>query len=310
MANRFEDWVEGNRCFLCTRNAKISVWTDYYIECERCGAFYFERLLTRTMSEDEIKMLRYLSIRTREASDRGEPIRIDSDNWKRMALATKDIPFAVKVKKFLTVAAGRKPIGHSVKFDMHADLPLVYAVDKLEFGALFAHLVRNDYVTGGSLDGSLVLTGKAWQELQVEQPPELASRCPASGTYVSPTRIEELKSLYGSTFDLSKLIRMCEEINICFDQKCYLAVAMLARAILDHVPPIFSCKKFAEVANNYAGAKSFKESMNHLENSSRKIADSHMHQQIRGTESLPNETQVNFSNDLDVLLGEIVRILK
>lgn len=85
---------------------------------------------------------------------------------------------------------------------------------------------------------------------------------------------------------------------------------MLVRSILDHVPPEFSCKSFSEVANNYAGSKSFKQSMAHLENSSRKIADAHLHTQIRKTESLPNKTQVNFTNDLDVLLAEIARILR
>jgi hypothetical protein len=108
---------------------------------------------------------------------------------------------------------------------------------------------------------------------------------------------------------LSKLIRTCEELNICFAGECHLAVAMLVRSVLDHVPPLFGCKSFAEVGN-YSGARSFKASMSHLESSSRKIADSHLHQQIRKSESLPNETQVNFANDIDVLLAEVVRILK
>ncbi len=48
--------------------------------------------------------------------------------------------------------------------------------------------------------------------------------------------------------------------------------------------------------------------MTNLENSSRKIADSYLHTRIRNKESLPNRTQVNFSNDMDVLLSEIIRI--
>jgi hypothetical protein len=84
---------------------------------------------------------------------------------------------------------------------------------------------------------------------------------------------------------------------------------MLTRAIIDHVPPIFGAKTFNEVASNYSGTKSFKDSMLHLSNSARKIGDSHLHVQVRSRESLPNRTQVDFSRDLDVLLGEIVRIL-
>jgi hypothetical protein len=128
--------------------------------------------------------------------------------------------------------------------------------------------------------------------------------------YVDPDRINEIKDIQSTTFDLTKLVRLCEEINVCFAGECYLAIAMLTRAILDHVPPIFDCSKFGEVANNYAGAKSFKESMLHLENSSRKISDQHLHAQIRASETLPTVRQVDFSNDIDVLLAEIVRILK
>ena len=103
---------------------------------------------------------------------------------------------------------------------------------------------------------------------------------------------------------------MCEELNICYSSKAYFATLMLVRSILDHIPPIFGCKSFSEIANNYSGGKSFKEVMQRLENTSRKIADSYLHLQIRNSESLPNLTQVKFTNELDVLLGEIHRILK
>lgn len=125
-------------------------------------------------------------------------------------------------------------------------------------------------------------------------------------TYVHSDRINDLRQL--RQFDPSKLIKMCEEINTAFDGGLYLATILLLRSVLDHVPPIFGLKNFAEVANNYKGTKSFKEIMQRLESSSRKIADSHLHTQIRSKESLPNSTQVDFSNDLDMLLAEIIRI--
>ena len=128
--------------------------------------------------------------------------------------------------------------------------------------------------------------------------------------FVDRNRISELKSINIDSYDLSKLVQLCNEIDFCFRNECFLAVAALIRAILDHVPPIFGFKKFSEVANNYGGPKSFKESMKHLENSARKIGDAHLHTQIRKKEILPTATQVNFANDLDVLLAEIVRILK
>ena len=89
-----------------------------------------------------------------------------------------------------------------------------------------------------------------------------------SRAFVDPNRIQELKQVRNSKFDLLKLVRMCEEINMCFAMECYLAVAMLTRAVVDHVSPIFGFDSFAELANNYAGSKSFKESMQTLDNSS------------------------------------------
>lgn len=127
--------------------------------------------------------------------------------------------------------------------------------------------------------------------------------------YVDPARINALKNLKSARFDVTRLVRLCEELNVCFAGECYLSMIMLTRAIIDHVPPVFGCKNFGEVANNYAGAKSFKDAMNRLDGSSRKIADYYLHTQIRGSESLPTVTQIDFSNDIDFLLSEVARLL-
>jgi len=125
-------------------------------------------------------------------------------------------------------------------------------------------------------------------------------------SYIDKKRFKELKVKNGK-LDFSRLMQMLKELDRGFSNENYISVILLVRAILDHVPPIFNLNTFTEVANNY-GTKSFKESVSHLENSSRKIADSYLHTKIRSKESLPNKTQINFSNDLDVLLSEIVRI--
>jgi hypothetical protein len=126
---------------------------------------------------------------------------------------------------------------------------------------------------------------------------------------VDQSRIEELQAISSVQFDLMKLIKLCEELNVCYANECWLAVIMLTRAVLDHIPPILGHQTFVEVANNYGG-RSLKGSMQHLQDSSRNIADMHLHQSIRARESLPNGTQIDFSNDLDVLLAEIVRVLR
>jgi hypothetical protein len=127
--------------------------------------------------------------------------------------------------------------------------------------------------------------------------------------YVSAKRIQELKAIKSEKFDLTKLIRLCEELNIANANNLNLAVVMLLRAILDHVPPIFDKNSFKEVASGYGG-KSVKDTMQHLENGARKIADFHLHGQIRKKEVLPTSLQVNFSPYLDFLLGEVVGILQ
>jgi hypothetical protein len=132
---------------------------------------------------------------------------------------------------------------------------------------------------------------------------------PAAKKFVSVRRIDELRAIKSNRFDLAKLIRLCEELNACDDQGWWFAVAMLGRAILDHVPPIFGHAKFIQFVSNYGGS-SFKETMKHLEDSFRKIGDSYLHGPIRSTETLPERQQVDFSRELDVLLGEVVRVLQ
>ena len=127
--------------------------------------------------------------------------------------------------------------------------------------------------------------------------------------YVDQTRIDQLIAVSSQDYDLTRLIELCRELNDCYSNGNYLAVAMLTRALLDHVPPIFGMNNFSEVANNYQSSQSFKDSMQHLDNSCRRIADAHLHVQIRPKEVLPSRIQVNFANDVDVLLAEIVRIL-
>ncbi len=126
--------------------------------------------------------------------------------------------------------------------------------------------------------------------------------------YVDASRLSALRALVSQNWDLTRLLRLCEELNAAHEGQCHMTVAVLVRAILDHVPPVFSCETFALVAKSHS-TRSFRDSMLNLENSSRKIADAHLHTRIRRKEVLPNQTQVDFRASLDVLLAEIVRLL-
>jgi hypothetical protein len=130
---------------------------------------------------------------------------------------------------------------------------------------------------------------------------------------INDSRIDELKRIKHIDFDLTRLIKLCEEMNENYKNENYLSVGMIGRTILNHVPPIFGCNSFEEVANNYGGLqknKSFKKLMQNLNNSLKNIADIYLHQAIRKSETLPNKTQIDFGKELDVLLEEIVRLLK
>jgi hypothetical protein len=125
--------------------------------------------------------------------------------------------------------------------------------------------------------------------------------------FVAAERIAALKRLPTTDFDYTRLIRLCEELNLCWTAGSFIATIVLTRAVLDHIPPHFGARSFAEVVNNHCSGRSIKEVLAHLDKSSRKIADHYLHDQIRKAESLPNETQANASSALDVLLAEMLR---
>lgn len=85
---------------------------------------------------------------------------------------------------------------------------------------------------------------------------------------------------------------------------------MLIRTLIDHIPPIFGFNTFSEVVNNYNWTKSKKELMKRLESSLRHIADSYLHTKIKNKEVIPSTTQVDFRPEIDVLLSEILSIIK
>ncbi len=129
--------------------------------------------------------------------------------------------------------------------------------------------------------------------------------------YVNQSRLVQLRNINTAKFDLSKLIKLCEELNDVSASDSVFATSSLVRAVIDHIPSIFGYINFKTFANEYSnGTKSFKKSMMNLNTSLRNIADNNIHSQVRKKEVLPNKTQVDFSQDLDVLLSEVVRVLE
>lgn len=128
-------------------------------------------------------------------------------------------------------------------------------------------------------------------------------------SYVDQSRIEELKRIK-SKFDISRLIALCEELNHNSTNGLVNAVSGLQRTIINHIPPLFEKDNFEQLVANYPFPKSVKKSLGNLLNSMRPIADYNLHVQVSKADALPNMTQVDFSNDLDVLLSEVCKVLK
>ncbi len=130
-----------------------------------------------------------------------------------------------------------------------------------------------------------------------------------STEYIHTSRIDELKAVNSSSYDVAKLIRICEELNNNHRMGNFISIILLSRAIINHVPPLFgNFTTFDQVIGQY-GNKSFKNIMKTLNESLRSTADNYNHQLIRHKEPLPTLQQVDYRANLDILLSEILVIL-
>lgn len=55
--------------------------------------------------------------------------------------------------------------------------------------------------------------------------------------YIAEARLECLRKLQSSQFDLQRLVRLCVEINSSWQHGNLIAVGALTRILIDHVPP-------------------------------------------------------------------------
>lgn len=125
--------------------------------------------------------------------------------------------------------------------------------------------------------------------------------------YVDPTRIVALQAIGKGLWDFTRLIELCREINIAASNRCHLSTAMLLRTIINHVPPVLGFSTFAEVANSYGGPKSQKSSKASMQLSETSpICTSIL--RLGHEKTCPQRFRVDFAADLDVLLGEIIRV--
>ncbi len=123
--------------------------------------------------------------------------------------------------------------------------------------------------------------------------------------FVAPELIAELRAAHPAQFDFKKLIAFCEELNDAYRREAYLSTALLIRAVINHVPPVFGQTTFAAVVA-HAG-RSIKPMLERLENEARPVADLHTHILMRARESLPTKNQVEpFKGAFELLLHEVL----
>ena len=90
-----------------------------------------------------------------------------------------------------------------------------------------------------------------------------ASSKPA--TYADGQIVEAIRGKEGkSAFNVSKLLRLIDELNDNYAKQNIYATHTSLRALLDHVPPIFGFGDFKAVANNYSWSKTDKAYMKKL----------------------------------------------
>lgn len=123
--------------------------------------------------------------------------------------------------------------------------------------------------------------------------------------FIDTSRIKEIKATKIEGFDLSKLIRLCEEVNSSYSAGNFFAVGMLSRALKDHVPPIFGYNNINEILQDGNISKSDRDSLKILHDN-KHIQDGFLHSHIKKKETLATASSVEYRPQIDVLLRMII----
>ncbi len=127
-------------------------------------------------------------------------------------------------------------------------------------------------------------------------------------SFIDTDVLDGLRKAESRRFDLRKLIRFCDELNDAYGRGNYLSCALLIRAIMNHVPPIFGQSTFTQVVSN--SGRSMKAVLGRLEDGLRDVADLHTHLTIRKHEALPTRHQIEpYKPSFELLLQEIISVV-
>jgi hypothetical protein len=140
---------------------------------------------------------------------------------------------------------------------------------------------------------------------EVSQDPNYAANAANNAAFLNTEVLLRLKAVQGARLDPKKLVKMCEELNDAYARGNYVSSALLLRAIINHVPPVFGASTFSEVVSQ--SGHSIKAILARLNDDARPIADLHTHILMRQTEQLPTKNQLEpYKASFEVLIQELL----
>jgi hypothetical protein len=140
---------------------------------------------------------------------------------------------------------------------------------------------------------------------EVSADPTYGSSVKSNTAFLEPSVLAALRQIDSMRYDCAKLVRFCEELNDAYGRGNYLSCVLLIRAVMNHVPPVFGCRTFAELTAQ--SGRSLKAIFERLEDNARPIADLHTHALIRAKESLPTKHQVEpYKASFELLIQEVI----
>ncbi len=121
--------------------------------------------------------------------------------------------------------------------------------------------------------------------------------------------VARVTSLSGQSFNLAKLTRFTVELNENYSRGNYLSCALLIRAIINHVPPLFGHRAFSQVVAG--SSRSVKGILGPLEEGARDIGDLHSHEIVDAYSTPPTKNQIEpYKPPFEVPYQEIERRLQ
>ncbi|MBY3122634.1 hypothetical protein HFN65_25545 [Rhizobium laguerreae] len=302
-------------CVVCESEAEIGRRGDIdQFRCERCGPFDISgsaaavlkgRVKKATGERDELvvaKISHYIRTHTNE----GAWLRVQSDMLDDMVTLKLPAP-SKQLETLLRWMAEQAGDDHyrALEFSENEICAIIGAASP-DAASEIIDDAQNSGLIEFVPDDCYQLTRTGWDWVSASIPSQPTRH--TADNFVDPVRLDQLRAISGGQHDPSRLARMCEEINSAWRSGCTISVAMLARAIIDHVPPVFGSQTFAQVSSQMP--RSIRGNFQHIQDSLRHIADGALHTHIRARETIPTAVQVDFRQSFDVLLGEVVRHLE